>query len=308
MKLSTVTITKNEEEHLARALRSVQGLADEIIVVDAGSTDRTVEIARTFNAQVLVNLWQGYGPQKNVGLQAATGDWVLFLDADEEVTAELAMEIRSLLAGSGHAAVGSRHNDAAGSPPTPSYSQLPTAYFVRVITAFLGKPLRRLWGTNPRLLRRTAVAWDNREIHEQVVRTDGSTVRLGDPDVRLLHAPLNHPSHYRTLAAYLVKREHYTTRDAEEMLKTGRDRIGKPIGAPTTSILARQRFLVERALKQFGRLFFKKRGFLDGWQGWLWCWLSAEYEYIAARKYLELKRKIQNAKRKTKPKNENFSF
>lgn len=268
MKLSVVTIAKNEEAHLARALQSIQDLTDDSIVVDAGSTDRTVEIARGFNARVLVNPWRGYGPQKNVGLQAATGDWVLFVDADEEVTPELAGEIRTQL--------GTQNSEIR-------------TLFVRIITEFLGKPLRHLWGTNPRLLRRDAVTWDSREIHEQVVRADGSTVRLGDPDVRLLYAPLNHPSHYRTLGAYLAKREHYTTRDAEEMLKTGRDRIGKPIGDPDTALLARQRILFERALKQFVRLFLKKRGFLDGWQGWLWCWLSAEYEYMVARKFLALR-------------------
>lgn len=287
MRLSAVTITKNEAERLPRALQSVQGLADEIIVVDAESTDRTVEIARAFNARVLVNPWRGYGPQKNVGLRAATGDWVLFLDADEVVTKDLATEIYSAITRGPLPQAPTRRPDAHGwelSAPRP------TVYFVRIITTFLGKPLLHLWGTNPRLLRRAAAAWDKREIHEQVVRADGSTVCLGDPDVRLLNAPLNHPSHYDTLSAYLERRARYTTRDAEEMCKTGRDRIGKPIGHPDASPFARQRFLFERALKQFARLFLKKRGFLDGWQGWLWCWLSAEYEYVVARKFLTLAR------------------
>lgn len=269
-RITTVTIATNEEAHIARALRSVQELADEILVVDGGSTDRTVEVARRFTDLVFVNPWPGYGKQKNFALDRASGDWVLFVDADEEVTPQLANEIRQQLL-------------------TPNF-QLRTM-FVRIITVFLGKPLRHLWGTNPRLLRRDAAAWDTREIHEQVVRTDGSVVRLGDSDVRLLRAPLNHPSHYDTLAAYLEKRERYTTRDAEEMWKTGCDRIGKPVGNPDASTRARQRFLSGRAVKQFVRLFFKKRGFLDGRQGWLWCWLSAEYEYMVSRKYLALKRK-----------------
>jgi glycosyltransferase involved in cell wall biosynthesis len=306
MTLSTVTITKNEAEHLPQALRSIQGLADEIVVVDAGSTDSTVEIAHSFNAHVHVHPWQGYGPQKNIGLQAATGDWVLFIDADEEVTPQLAAEIKMIL----HQQSGqlrshpersegsNAHADRSFGPRPQDDSGNITAYFVRIITEFLSKPLRHLWGTNPRLLRRTAAVWDNREIHEQVVRADGSTVRLGDPDVRLLHAPLNHPSHYRTLAAYLAKRDRYTARDAEEMMKTGRDRIGKPVPPVLRSSFSLLPFLYGRALKQFIRLFVKKRGFLDGWQGWLWCWLSAEYEYITCRKYLALVRERLDFRKK----------
>lgn len=266
--LTTVTITKNEEAHIARALRSVQGLADEIIVVDAESTDRTVEIARRFTDKVFSRPWPGFGPQKNFALQRASGDWVLFVDTDEEVPPALASELRATLAGQPRSVI---------------------CAFVKIVTVFLGKPLRHLWGTNPRVLRRSAVTWDSRAVHEQVARPDGSTVRLGDPDAVLLREVLLHPSHYATLAAYRERRERYTTRDAEDMLKTGRDRLGKPVGTPDASFLGTQRFLYQRAAKQFLRLSIKKRGFLDGWQGWLWTWLSAEYEYMASKKYLALR-------------------
>ena len=269
LRLSTVTIAKNEEEHLARVLKSVSDLADEIIVVDAESTDRTSDVARRFTEKVFVRPWPGYGPQKNFALRQATGDWVLFVDADEEVTPELAAEIRTTL---------------KRLPPRT------TVGFVKIVTEFLGRPLRHLWGTNPRLLRRGEARWQDRAIHEQVVRPDGSVVRLGDPDTALVHAFLNHPSHYQTLAAYVRKRERYTLRDAEEMLETGFDRIGKPVGDPLRSPLATVRFLFERALKQFARLFVKKSGFLDGWRGWLWCFLSAQYEYLMCKKYLMLKK------------------
>ncbi|MDP3685559.1 MAG: hypothetical protein Q8R32_01885, partial [bacterium] len=173
--------------------------------------------------------------------------------------------------------------------------------FVKIVTEFLGRPLTRLWGTNPRLLRRGAASWQNRAVHEQVTRPDGSVVRLGDPDTLLLNEILQHPSHYQTLAAYLKKRERYTLRDAEEMLETGFDRVGKPVGDPLRSPFATIRFLFERALKQFVRLFFKKRGFLDGWQGWLWCVLSAQYEYLMCRKYLMLRRRETGRQQPEKP-------
>ncbi len=82
--LSVVIITLNEEANLARTLKSV-AWADEIVVLDSGSTDRTREIAESFRAKVFVEPWKGFAAQKNSALQKATGDWILSLDADEEV-------------------------------------------------------------------------------------------------------------------------------------------------------------------------------------------------------------------------------
>jgi glycosyltransferase involved in cell wall biosynthesis len=97
MQLSVVIITFNEESNIGRTLQSVQPLvADgkgEIIVVDSGSTDRTVEIAKSFGAQVFVEEWKGYATQKNSAIDKATGKWVLSLDADEEVEPSLLEEL-----------------------------------------------------------------------------------------------------------------------------------------------------------------------------------------------------------------------
>src|SRR6266576_4376698 len=93
MQLSVVIITYNEEANIGRTLASVQALvADgkgEIIVVDSGSTDRTVEIAKSFGAKVFIEEWKGYAAQKNSAIDKATGDWILSLDADEEVESKL---------------------------------------------------------------------------------------------------------------------------------------------------------------------------------------------------------------------------
>jgi glycosyltransferase involved in cell wall biosynthesis len=95
--LSVVIITYNEEASIGRALESVMPLVSggkgEIIVVDSGSTDRTVEIAKSFGAKVYVEQWKGYAAQKNSGIDKATGDWILSLDADEEADAELIEEL-----------------------------------------------------------------------------------------------------------------------------------------------------------------------------------------------------------------------
>jgi len=94
--LSVAIITLNEEANLARTLTSVQ-FADEIILVDSNSTDRTTEIARSFNAKVFVEPWKGFAAQKNSAIDKCSSTWVLSIDADEELTPELQSELRTLL-------------------------------------------------------------------------------------------------------------------------------------------------------------------------------------------------------------------
>ena len=94
-KLSLVIITLNEEKNIERAIRSVP-FANEVIVVDSGSTDKTVQIAEKLGAKVYKNEWKGYGAQKSFAAEKATGDWLLSLDADEWLSEELAEEIKDI--------------------------------------------------------------------------------------------------------------------------------------------------------------------------------------------------------------------
>src|SRR5579872_3560994 len=96
--LSIAMIAMNEEANLPRTLESVRW-ADEIIIVDSGSTDRTLEIAHSFGARTTYNAIVGHGEQKNVALDLCMSDWILLLDADEVLTPELQAEIRTLLEG-----------------------------------------------------------------------------------------------------------------------------------------------------------------------------------------------------------------
>lgn len=95
--VSVYLITKNEEPRIERAIRSVSTWADEVIVVDSGSDDRTVEVAEEAGARVLFREWDGYGPQKRFAEQQCRNEWVLNLDADEEVTSGLAEEILNVV-------------------------------------------------------------------------------------------------------------------------------------------------------------------------------------------------------------------
>src|SRR5262249_17331061 len=101
--MSLVLITRNAGKELRAALDSAR-FADEIVVVDSGSDDDTVQIAASFGASVLSQSWLGYGPQKQFAVEHAKHDWVLCLDADERVTPELAASIQSTLAGPGASA------------------------------------------------------------------------------------------------------------------------------------------------------------------------------------------------------------
>jgi glycosyltransferase involved in cell wall biosynthesis len=97
MNLSVGLVTLNEEKDLARTLNAVKDIADEIIIVDSGSTDKTVEIARSFNASVFIEEWKGIGRQKNSVIDKCKGKWILLIDADEEITPELRERIRNII-------------------------------------------------------------------------------------------------------------------------------------------------------------------------------------------------------------------
>ena len=94
--IAAIVITKNEERNITACLESLKWV-DELIVVDADSSDRTVELAKAYTPKVYVRSWPGYGPQKNFAMEQASADWVLIVDADECVSPELQIEIEDVL-------------------------------------------------------------------------------------------------------------------------------------------------------------------------------------------------------------------
>jgi glycosyltransferase involved in cell wall biosynthesis len=154
--LSVAIITLNEEANLARTLASVQ-FADELVVVDSGSTDRTTEIAKSFGAKVFTEPWKGFAKQKNSAIEKCVGTWVLSLDADEELTVDLQNEIVRML-----------EADATTSPQIDGYR-------LRLRHVFLGRWMR-YGGYYPdlklRLFRRLTpsgtACFTDRPVHESV--------------------------------------------------------------------------------------------------------------------------------------------
>ena len=191
-KLTVTVITHNEGPHLAGALESVSW-ADEIIVVDSGSTDDTVATAQRFTTRIEVREWAGYGTQKNHAAGLASNDWILSIDADERVAPPLAAEIRELMA---------RGPEAAG-------------YKISRVSYYLGRWIRSTdWypDYHVRLYDRRAAQWSEHQVHESI-RCGGRVERLRG---ELLHYP------YRDVSEHLSKIDRYTTLVARQWAADGR--------------------------------------------------------------------------------------
>jgi glycosyltransferase involved in cell wall biosynthesis len=228
--LSVVLITLNEAANLPRTLASVRW-AGEILIVDSGSTDATVDLAREAGARVFQEPWRGFGPQKNAAISHATGDWILSLDADEEVSPALAAEIQALL---------------AADPPF-------AAYRIPRLNHFLGRPLRHggYWpDPKLRLFRRGAARFQDRAVHE--------TLETSVPVGRLRNPLIHHC--YPTLEDYIEHMNRYSTAGAAMLVSAGR----APRSLPALLWSA-----VLNPVATFIYNYIFRAGFLDGREGLL---------------------------------------
>lgn len=191
MTIAAVVITKDEEHNIAACLESIRWV-DELIVVDAESRDRTVELAKGYSPRVFVRPWAGYGPQKNFGIDQAGAEWILVVDADERVTDDLRREIQALLA--------ARPDEEIGG------YEIPRRNF------FYGKWIQG-GGLFPdyqlRLFRKMSGRYDDVRLHENL-RLSGRRERL--------RAPFDHYS-MPTVNHHIRKMMRYTTLGADEKLK-----------------------------------------------------------------------------------------
>jgi glycosyltransferase involved in cell wall biosynthesis len=234
---SAILITYNEEQDLPQVLGSLVGVADEIVVVDSGSSDRTCEIARQAGARVVSRAFTGFDQQKNFAAEQASHDWVLSIDADEALSSEL------------------RASLLAWKQSMPRY----VAYQVGRRTNYLGKWIRHS-GWYPeyhlRLYLRDRARFVG-ALHESV-RADGATGRL---DGDLLHYTV------RSLAEHYAKLEVFTTLAAEDAYAHGRRhwRGAMCAGAPWT--------FLNRLVFRLGFLD-GYRGVLIAWTSGLYVWMK----------------------------------
>jgi len=216
--VSATLITYNEEANIEEALRSL-AWADEIVVVDSGSTDATLEICRRYTGRICRRSWTGFVDQKNYAVAQATHDWIMALDADERIGAELAGEIRELrLAGFRKA-----------------------GYRIPRVAFFMGRWIRHGdWYPDYqlRLFDRRRSCWQGGRVHESV-RVEGTP--------GLLRGEIQHHS-YRSLSAYLRRLETYSTLAAQDYQAAGRSAtlaglLGNPCAAFLKGFLLKRGFL-----------------------------------------------------------------
>jgi glycosyltransferase involved in cell wall biosynthesis len=228
--LSVAIITRNEEANLPRTLGSIHW-ANEIVVVDCGSTDGTVELAWRFGAKVIQQDWLGFGQQKNFAIERCTGEWVLSLDADEEVSETLAQEIERLLAG------------------TPAVD----AYYLPRRNFFLGRWIR-YGGYYPdqklRLFRKGTASFEESAVHE-TVQYSGAT--------HTLHGDLIHHA-YPTLENYIEHMNRYSTLGATQAAVRGKT---------SESLAAFFWNALLNPVATFFYNYILRLGFLDGREGLL---------------------------------------
>ena len=238
-RLSVVILTKNEERRIARCLESVRW-ADELIVVDGMSTDRTVEICEQFGARVVPHSFEGsFAQERNLGLERATGEWVLQIDADDVVTPEFRARVEQLLA----------------SPPPHA------ALKFRRKSYLMGRFLRYggWYHYLPNLVRRECVHYIG-DVHERPV-VKGS---LGLLDADIEHHPCE------DLAEFIHRHNRYTSLQAHELMRGGTGRSVRHIAW----------LLVRKPWKTFWKSYVKKQGFREGAYGFLFAFLFAWFELL----------------------------
>jgi len=274
MQLSVVIITFNEEVNIGRTLASVQPLvADgkgEIIVVDSGSTDRTVEIAQSFGAKVFVEEWKGFAAQKNSAIDKASGEWILSLDADEEIEPALCGEIMFLFQAPTNSDDLSARFERVNSlkylftretlrqaqswrrvheNPDSFFVQM-TGYLVSRRNFFLGSWIRHggFWPDRKlRLFKKGTASFEDRLVHEDAQLRQGISGQL--------RGALLHHS-YPSLSDYIDHMNRYSSLGAEMVVAKGNGRF---------SFIN----IVLRPMFTFIYNYFFRLGFLDGREGLL---------------------------------------
>lgn len=238
--ISTVIISKNEEQHIQRCIESLLPVTDDIVLVDSGSTDNTLSIAQQYpTIRIIQHEWLGYSETKNLGNKHAQHDWILSIDSDECLSPELQTSIQAL-----------KLKDADAQ----------TAFRVDRLNQYCGKWIRHSgwspeWKT--RLFNKQHTQWEG-DIHEQLNMDNIHSVKTLNG--QLLHYTL------ANLEAHLVIINKYTTLAAEELHQRGK----------RSSLIK----AILKAKWAFIRMYLLKRGFLDGKEGFVLCCNSAYYTFL----------------------------
>lgn len=278
--LTVIIATHNEEANIGKCLDAVRDLADEILVADGGSTDRTVKIAKEKGAKVLpMTNNRMFHINKEEARKQAKSEWILFLDADEIITQGLAEEIDQVLDDSHQALDLAKHklfqshmqNIAARDKVSFSQENPINGYFIARKNFFLGRFLMHS-GVYPdgviRLVRNGFGYWPCKDVHETMVVSGGMSW-LSEPMIHMADP---------TFSRYLERANRYTSLTADKMAK---DQVGR-------DVVTALNFTLYKPFVTFLYLFFRHKGFLDGFSGFVWALMSGLHHSIAYLKYVEL--------------------
>jgi len=243
--ISVFIITKDEADRVPIAIKSVHGWVDEIVVVDSGSTDKTVEVAKEHGAKTFFNEWQGYGPQKVFAEGRCRNKWLLNIDADEEISPELKAEIIEEFTAGNITLARSVSGNLEISPGYKAYS-----FVIKDVSRFSGKA-GRFSGRHIqlRLYNSDYAGFKDSAVHDSVVLKKGVNEKIYEFTGCVLHRS------FRSYAHAIEKINRYSTMQAEDMFRRGR--------RPSAIRLIIEPFL------GFLKGYFIKRHFLLGIEGFV---------------------------------------
>jgi glycosyltransferase involved in cell wall biosynthesis len=246
--ISAFIIAKNEEKRLPKTISALKPWVDEIILVDSGSTDATIDIARAMGAKVTFNEWKGYGSQKSFAERLCRNDWVLNVDADEVVTPQLAAEIQAIFA--------------------PRRAVAPGAYRTRILTVYPGDMKPRRWPRDYneiRLYHRSVGAYRDHAVYDRVI--------VRDTEPRQLRQPIfHHP--YLSFSHLVEKNNNFSSFRAMNSKRR-------------SSLILKFRLATEFPL-QFFKCYIGRRHISGGWKGFYFALCHAFMRTTRIAKMLEL--------------------
>ena len=256
MLISAVIIAYNEEAKIADAINSV-AWADEVLLVDSESTDRTREIAASLGAKVIVQKWLGFSGQKQYAVDSAANDWILSLDADEKVSDQLKTEILAL--------------------KTASANDLADGYKIPRLSIYMNRPIRHS-GWYPdwqlRFFNRMKGRWKDVLIHESIEMQNDA--KIGKLKRDILHFSVESGAHHHRMIG-----ERYAPLAARQMFERGK----------RTSPVR----VASAGWATFARTYFLKLGFLDGFAGFCIAYFAAHHAFLKHLLLYEIQKQTQNS-------------
>ncbi len=249
--LSVFIITKNESDRIASVINAVKNIADEILVIDSGSSDNTCEIAQKAGAKVIFNQWQGYGAQKVFGENQCRNKWILNIDADEEVSPELAAEISEIF--------------------SKNLQENFCGFRIRIVNKFRfeKRPKKLAYYYNQfRLYHKDHAGFSSSAVHDSVELKENNPQKISQ-----LKGIIYHQS-FRSFEHWIEKINSYSSMQAADSFKKGKN-------------VSRTKIAVVPAFAFF-KAYFVRRYFIYGFDGLIYSYLFAFSRFSKAIKTREL--------------------